>query len=101
MPQHRTPPALLSAHVFVPLVEMPRTSVRTSALGVLTAAVLLPSPTSPETLSPQQRTPPAVVRAQTSPRPASMALTPANASVVGGRVVSPIGGALPSAPSTA
>src|SRR5439155_794476 len=76
-PQHLTPPALVSAHVWasaaaiaVTPLERPETSTGVSR------SRRVPSPTAPPALKPQHLTPPALVSAHVWSPPAAIAVTP-------------------------
>src|SRR5581483_787442 len=74
LPQHFTPPALVSAQVCTspaPTAATPEPSPPTSTGVVLPVVVLFPS--CPEPLSPQHSTPPELVRAQVCELPALIA----------------------------
>ena len=77
LPQQRTAPAVVSAQLWKTPAAMAATPEPRplTATGVDWFAVL-PSPNWPSLLRPQQRTAPAVVRAQVCSPPAAMAATP-------------------------
>jgi hypothetical protein len=64
LPQHFTPPALVTTHEWKLPVEMATTPLvrPITSRGTLREAVV-PSPSCPEELPPQHRTPPALVSA--------------------------------------
>src|SRR5207237_1185347 len=75
LPQHLTPPALVRAQVWSPpaaIAATPLASPETST-GVW-RLVVVPSPSSPYSLSPQHLTRPALVIAQVWPPPAAIAV---------------------------
>jgi hypothetical protein len=61
------------------------TPASTSAAGGAGRFSVVPSPSSPETLPPQQRTPPVVVTAQVCSGPAAMSCAPDSTSLAGGQ----------------
>ena len=73
-PQQRTPPAVISAQVCAPPAAIALTPVEhvggSAARG---RSVVVPSPSWPDSLAPQQRTPPPVISAQVCARPAAIA----------------------------
>ncbi len=77
LPQHFTPPAVVTAHVCAPPAEMAAAPLLKplTFTGVL-LSVVVPLPNWPSLLWPQHFTPPAVVRAQVWPPPADTAATP-------------------------
>ena len=76
-PQHFTPPAAVSAQVWLlPAVMAATPLARPDTLTGVRRSVVELSPSWPEPLSPQHFTPPAVVSAQVCSSPAAMAATP-------------------------
>src|SRR5262245_6677795 len=60
-PQHRRPPVVIRAQVWLPPTSMAATPESTSLSRMVERVVVVPSPSWPALFAPQHRTPPAVV----------------------------------------